>query len=209
MHSFPSLAHLRLAVIALGCVALSDPLACAATQTVPLDPKGSSLTFLGESTLHNFHGEAREFTGTATVDTDAKPPVQKATLHFKTAALTTFEEKRDQKMREWLKIDVHPDATFTLESVKLVSGDAEKASPTQPARFTVSGELTLNGMKQPITGSASGWREKDRLIVTGDAVVDTLKYGLPQIRVTFMTVGTNVKTSYRFSFILPHAYAAK
>jgi hypothetical protein len=47
------------------------------------------------------------------------------------------------------------------------------------------------------------------LIVTGETVVDTLKYGLPQIREAFMTVGTNVKTSYRFTFILPPEYVVK
>jgi polyisoprenoid-binding protein YceI len=198
-------AFLRIGIGAL--FALANHLAFADDEKITLDPKGSSLTFVGESTLHNFHGEAREFTGSATIDSDANPPVQKATLHFKTAAITTFVDKRDQKMKEWLKVDVHPDATFSLESVKLVSGDAKKASATQPAQFTVSGELTLNGVKQPITGAASGWREKDRLIVTGEATVDTLKAALPQIRQAFMTVGTNVKTSYRFAFILPTAYA--
>jgi hypothetical protein len=35
--------------------------AAASGETLPLDPKGSSLTFVGEAFLHNFHGEAREF----------------------------------------------------------------------------------------------------------------------------------------------------
>jgi hypothetical protein len=135
--------------------------------------------------------------------------VQKATLHFKTASLTTFNKGRDQKMRDWLKIDAHPEATFSLENVKLVEGDVQHAVAANPAKFQVSGELTLNGAKQPISGSALGWREKDRLIVTGEAVVDTLKSGLPQIREAFMTVGTKVKTSYRFSFVLPVEFSVK
>jgi polyisoprenoid-binding protein YceI len=83
-------------------------------ETLPLDPKGSSLTFIGESLLHNFHGEAREFSGNAEFERDAVPPIQKAILHFKTAALTTFSQQRDQNMRDWLNIKVHPDATFHL-----------------------------------------------------------------------------------------------
>jgi polyisoprenoid-binding protein YceI len=196
-------------VVVLTALTLASALVHAASQSLPLDAQGSSLTFAGEAFLHNFHGEAKEFTGAATLDTDATPPVQKATLHFKTAALTTFQNQRDQKMRDWLKVTVHPDATFTLESVKLVSGDIQKADAQQPAHFTVNGELILNGVKQPIGGAATGWREKDRLIVTGETVVDTLRYGLPQIRQAFMTVGTQVKTSYRFSFVLPAGYALK
>lgn len=159
--------------------------------------------------MHSFHGEARNFTGSATLESGANPPVQRATLHFKTAALTTFNNDRDKKMWEWLKIDAHPEATFTLESVKPIEGDGQKADAAHPARFQVAGTLTLNGVKQAVAGTAQGWREKDRLIVSGNTVLDTLKYGLPQIRQAFLTVGTNVKTSYRFTFILPAEYAAK
>jgi len=181
----------------------------AANQTLPLDSQGSSLTFTGDATLHSFKGEAREFTGHATLDSEATPPVQKATLRFKTAALTTFNDKRDKNMRDWLKVEVHPDVMFTLESVKLVEGDIPKADVQHPAKFTVNGTFVLNGTKQPFGGAALGWREKDRLLVTGDAVIDTLQFGLPQIRQAFLTVATKVKTSYRFSFVLPPAYALK
>jgi polyisoprenoid-binding protein YceI len=183
--------------------------ALAESINLPLDPKGSSLKFVGDSFLHSFHGEARDFTGAAQLDSSATPPVQSATLHFRTAALTTFHNGRDQKMREWLKVTAHPDATFTLESVKLIEGDIQKADPQHPARFNVSGTFDLNGVKQPIGGTALGWRERDRLIVSGETTIDTLKHGLPQIREAFMTVGTNVKTTYRFSFTLPAEFALK
>ena len=194
--------------IAAGVLLAGAP-AVVAGQNLPLDPKASSLTFVGDSFLHEFHGEARDFSGSAILDPAATPPVQKATLRFKTASLTTFNKGRDQKMRDWLKIDAHPEATFSLEGVKLVEGDVQNASASHPAKFQVSGELTLNGTKQTISGRALGWREKDRLVVTGETVLDTLKYGLPQIREAFMTVGTNVRTSYRFSFILPAEFALK
>lgn len=196
-------------VAALWTTPLFQHFIFAESINLPLDPKGSTLTFVGDSFLHSFHGEAKEFTGSAELDTTAIPAVQRATLHFKTASLTTFHNGRDQKMREWLKINTHPDATFTLESVKLVDGNVQKANAQHPAKFTVSGKLNLNGVKQPTGGSALGWREGDRLIVSGETTVDTLKHGLPQIREAFMTVGTNVKTTYRFSFALPPDFALK
>lgn len=180
-----------------------------AGEAIPLDSAASKVTFVGESFLHNFHGEARDISGNADLDRTASPPLQKATLHFKTAALTTFHNERDHKMRDWLKIEAHPDATFQLDQVKLVDGDITKAGASLPAKFSVRGSFTFNGVKQQLEGSAQGWREKDRVIVTGDTVVDTLKHGLPQIREAFMTVGTAVKVSYRFAFVLPIDLAVK
>jgi polyisoprenoid-binding protein YceI len=176
-------------------------------ETLPLDPKGSSLTFTGEALLHNFRGEAKEFEGNAVLEREAVPPIQRATLHFKTAALTTFHEPRDQNMRTWLNIKVNPEATFQLESVKVLTGDYKTASPAQPAKFAVFGTLTLNAVKQPLSGTAQGWRENDRVIVAGETTVDTMKHGLPQIREMVLTVGKNVKTAFRFSFVLPSDYA--
>ncbi len=176
-------------------------------ETFPLDPKGSSLSFTGEAFLHNFHGEAKEFEGNAVLDREAVPPIQRATLHFKMAALTTFHEQRDQNMRTWLNIKLHPEATFQLESVKVLAGDYKTAGPAQPAKFAVIGTLTLNGVKQPLSGIAQGWRENDRVIVAGETTVDTMNYGLPQIKEMVLTVGRNVQIAFRFSFVLPSDYA--
>ncbi len=81
-----------------------------------------------------------------------------------------------------------------------ISGDYSKADSVHPARFGVTGTLTLNAVKQRIAGEALGWREKKRLVVTGDVLVNTLNFGLPQIRMLVITVAPEVKTHYRFSF---------
>ena len=112
-------------------------------------------------------------------------------------------------MKDWMQIPIHPDVDFTLEKVTPVSGDYRTASSHDPARFAVSGTLTLNAVKQRISGEALGWREHDRLVVTGDIVVNTLNFGLPQIRMLVITVAPDVKTSYRFSFKLPPQLALK
>ena len=49
--------------------------------------------------------------------------------------------------------------------------------------------------------------KNDRVIVAGETTVDTMKHGLPQIREMVLTVGKNVKTTFRFSFVLPRDYA--
>ncbi len=84
-----------------------------AETELSLDPKSSSLKFVGESFMHDFHGEAKQFSGSAQWDPAAKPPIQKAVLHIKTASLTTFHEERDKKMDDWLNIKVHPNALLS------------------------------------------------------------------------------------------------
>lgn len=176
-------------------------------NALPLDPKASSVKFFCESLLHNFHGEAREMSGSASVDEQAVPPIQNASLHFKLGTMTTFIKDRDSKMYDWLKVNANPEAVFELKRVKPVGGDYKSADAQHPAEFKVVGTFTLNGVSQPLEGMAKGWREKDRLVVCGDSVIDTLKFGLPQIRMAVLTVGTNVKVSYNFSFALPAVYA--
>jgi len=176
---------------------------------LPLDRKGSSVTFVGESFLHDFHGEAKEFSGDAELDPSATPPIQHAMLHFAEARLTTFHQGRDKKMFAWLNVGAHPDATFTLEKVQLTAGEFQAADAQHPASFTVAGSFIFNGIARPISGTAKGWRERDRLNITGETTVDTLKFGLPQIREAFLTVGTNVKVSYQFAFVLPREYVSK
>lgn len=176
---------------------------------LPLDTKASSVTFVGESFLHDFHGEAKEFSGNVALDPEASPPIQHASLSFATTQLTTFQSTRDKKMLAWLNVDVHPVASLQLDKVKAITGGYATADANHPASFEVIGAFSLNGRKQPLASTASGWRDKDRLIVSGETTIDTLKYGLPQIREAFMTVGTNVKVTYKLSFALPPEYAMK
>jgi polyisoprenoid-binding protein YceI len=193
----------------LSIFALASDLAAADAVKLPLDRKESFVKFVGESFLHDFHGEAKEFSGDAELDPNSTPPIQHASLHFAEAKLTTFHEGRDKKMFEWLKVEAHPDATFALERVQLTGGDFKAADAQHVALFAVAGSFNFNAIKQPISGTARGWRDKNRLIITGETTIDTLKFGLPQIREAFMTAGTNVRVSYQLTFVLPPEYAFK
>ena len=99
------------------------------------------------------------------------------------AALTTFHEQRDQNMHTSLNIEKepYPEATFQLDGVKVLTGDYRDSKSCAAAEVRSFGTLTLNGVKQPLSGIAQGWRENDRVIVAGETTVDTMKHGLPQI----------------------------
>src|SRR5208282_4297195 len=86
-----------------------------ADQALPLDPADSSFHFTGDSFLHSFHGEAKGITGSAVVNLSAAPPIQTAKLAFRTAELTTFNEQRDEKMKQWMQVGIHPEVDFVLE----------------------------------------------------------------------------------------------
>jgi len=77
-------------------------------QEVPLDATLSSLKFTGHAFLHDFNGEAREFTGSAKVDVQNPGLVTSAKLEIVAAKMTTFEPGRDKDMYAWLHIDTIP-----------------------------------------------------------------------------------------------------
>jgi len=182
---------------------LSATHAALAAVDLPLDSKNSTLKFVGESFMHDFEGQAREFSGSAVFNNSATPPIQEAHLFIKTASLTTHHAGRDKKMDEWLDIKTHPKAVFDLTQVRLLSSSYAKASAAHPAKFAVTGTFILNDKPEPLSGEAEGWREGNTVIVSGNIDVDTLKHGLPQIRESFMTVGTKVHVQYRLVFTLP------
>ncbi len=180
-----------------------------ASTSLPLEPAESTFKFTGKSFLHTFQGQSRKISGSAEVNPSGKPLIQTATLVFKTAELTTFNKDRDGKMKDWLHVDTHPEIVFHLEKVTPVSGDYQTASEAAPAKFSVKGVLIINGVQQTIEGESVGWREKNHLVVSGQTIIDTLKFGLPQIRLAVITVATDVKAEYKFTFALPPELSLK
>ena len=181
--------------------------ASAATQA-PLNSKESSLRFVGKTVIYKFDGEAKEFSGQASIDETLSQPVQSARLDIKSARLTTFNKVRDKDMYSWLSVTAHPAIVFELTRVKLLEGDTKSASRTKPAKFKVKGKLSLNNHSQPIESTALGWREGNLLVVSGEAVVDTVAAGLPQIKKAFLAVASDVQVKYRLAFNLPPELSA-
>jgi polyisoprenoid-binding protein YceI len=106
-------------------------------------------------------------------------------------------------MRTWLKVDAEPAIQFELTCVKLLQGDAARASRDHPATFSVAGTFTLNKNTKPLETTATGWREGRRLIVTGTTTIDTTAYGLPIVKQFFLTVDKNVDVAFHLEFVLP------
>jgi polyisoprenoid-binding protein YceI len=168
----------------------------AGAAEVPLDVTTSTLKFTGHAFLHDFHG-------TAQVDPALTVPVQGAVIEIAAGKMTTFIDARDRNMRTWLKVDANPAIKFELTSVRLVQGDAAHATKEHPATFAVAGTFTLNQTPKPLTATATGWREGNRLVIDGTTVIDTTAYGLPIVQTLFLTVDKNVDVAFHLEYALP------
>jgi len=169
----------------------------------PLDSTASSLKFTGHAFLHDFHGEAKEFRGTAQVDPALPELVRGASLDITAAKMTTFVDARDHNMIAWLNVDANPNIRFDLVKVKLLRGDLAHATKDQPAHFEVSGTFTLNKVAKPLETEATAWREGNKLVVEGTTQIDTADHGLPEVRTFFLTVDKQVDIAFHLVFDLP------
>jgi len=170
---------------------------------VPLDAKQSTLKFTGHAFLHDFDGEAKEFSGSAQVNAQAPEFVVDAKINIAAAKLTTFVDARDRNMFKWLQVDVNPDISFQLNKVKLLKGDSFSATEDHPAQFAVSGVFTLNKVPKPLEAQATAWRKGAFLVVTGKTKIDTTEHGLPIVQQLFMTVDKEVDIAFHLVFDLP------
>lgn len=175
----------------------------ASAAPAPLDVPQSSLTFTGHAFLHDFKGEAKDFRGSAWIEPNDPSLVQTADIFITSAKLTTFENERDRHMDAWLHVDANPVITFHLARVIPLKGDPTRATVGHPAQFLVSGQFTLNQTTRPLEAVATGWRDGQRLSVTGATKIDTLAYNLPIVKQLFLTVDKDVDVRFHLVFDLP------
>jgi hypothetical protein len=172
-------------------------------QDVPLDVKQSTLKFTGHAFLHDFNGEAKEFTGSAKFDAQKPELVTSAKIEIAAAKMTTFESSRDTNMYAWLHVDTIPGISFELTRVLSMDGEAATASKDHPAKFHVSGKFTLNKVAKPLETQVLAWRDGKYLVVTGTTQIDTTAHDLPIIKQYFMTVDKEVDIDFHLVFDLP------
>lgn len=170
---------------------------------VPLDVKKSTLKFTGHAFLHDFDGEAKQFSGHAQVDPQAPELVRSAKIDIQVAKMTTFVDARDHNMFTWLQVEANPVISFQLTEVKLIKGNSGTAVKDHPAQFGVSGIFMLNKTPKPLEAQAIGWREGKFLVVTGTTKINTADHGLPEVRQLFLTVDKMVDVSFHLVFDLP------
>jgi len=135
---------LLIAVIVAGAAALP---AAANPARYGLDPAHTTIAFLVEhagyaSTL----GQFLRASGSYTFD-DATGAVSDVRVVVETASVDTHHEARDRHLKsgDFLDSESHPEMTFVAQS----------AQRTSASTFVVTGELTLLGMRRPLTLEAT------------------------------------------------------
>ncbi len=160
----------RLHVAALCAFTASLGIACAATQWT-MEPRQSSITFVGTQAGAKFEGVFEKFTADIRFD-----PADLATSRFDvqidTASVNTKDGERDDIIRgaDLFNTKQHPTARYV----------AEKFTDMGGGKFSATGQLTLRGVSHPVpinftfeAGQGGHW-------LKGSATLQRLDFGVGQ-----------------------------
>ena len=122
--------------------------AAATKYTVPTEEKFAAqnvFTIENETAIENFTARTNKVSGS--VDFDAEAKTGSATIIVNGATIDTGVALRNEHMRsgDWFNFDKNPEVKFVTTSVKNTSGD----------KYTITGNLTLNGITKRISSSAT------------------------------------------------------
>lgn len=159
--------------------------AAAAERLLTIDPVQSRIEFGVKATMGSFVGVLSAYEAQITIDEAVA--VKSAALTFKFSELTTGEEKRDRHMHEWQDSSAHPDCRFELTRLTSQADGSHLAE----------GNFTLHGLTRPLSFPVRITTEGQRLILDGEAVVNTVDFGLPIIR-KFLALKVNPEVVVRF-----------
>jgi polyisoprenoid-binding protein YceI len=113
------------------------------TGTYTLDPSHSRLGFVvRHAMVTKVRGNFADIAGTVTVNGE-DPTASSVQVTAAIASITTGDEARDGHLRsaDFFDLEAHPNLTFTATTIT-ADGDDE---------FTVTGDLTINGITKPVT----------------------------------------------------------
>lgn len=130
--------------VAAGFTALALPLAAAAdsaTYTIDPDHQLVGFTIMHAGYARTF-GRFGEVQGSFTYD-DETQTLSDVDVSITTASVQTFHEARDNHVRsdDFLAAEAHPQITFVADS----------GTATSETTGTVTGDLTIRGVTQPVT----------------------------------------------------------
>jgi len=146
---FATFRQFTLAVISLG---IAGSLAVEAAENYSVDPVHSSVTFMiPHLGISYIHGRFNDLTGNFILDKDA-PTKSSFSLTIRVESVDSNNKQRDTHLRspDFFNDKQFPLLTFQSTSVKPVEGGYE-----------VTGDLTLHGVKKPVTFTLKGGKTAD------------------------------------------------
>ncbi len=122
---------------ALAALLTFGSLLAAAEVTYQVEPDGSTVTFHGSSTVHDFDGTAQVASGAI----DLTPGRERGRVVVSATSMHTGNTSRDEQMHgEHLESAAHPTIAFTLGTLRRVAG-----------AVTVEGTWEMHGVSRTVT----------------------------------------------------------
>tara|TARA_B110000285_G_scaffold77816_1_gene89627 strand:+ start:2931 stop:3494 length:564 start_codon:yes stop_codon:yes gene_type:complete len=163
-------------ILTLGFIALCTQL-CAGNFVI--DSSHSVLAVdVRASPPHSFICSAKEFE----VDIQINPQtldLQAATCSFSFESLDSEKPKRDKNMRDWINTTHYPKAQFELTNVRQNEIDGTLVGV---------GQFSMHGVSREIEVPFTIRREGKKIILDGQAELDTTQWDLEIIRIFFFSV---------------------
>jgi len=182
-------------------ICLSATVAAVSAQSPVLLGKESLVKISGTSNLHDWHEIAEDFTieMSLTADGSASPVINKVILTCKAASIMSDNSIMTNKTHEALRVDNHPEITFNSAQ--------ESALQVRNGGFssTITGQLTINGIKNQVTVPVEGTLTGTRLTVKGAKSIKMSDYGIkaPTALMGTLKTGDEVTVSFDLKFEVP------
>jgi len=144
----------------------------ASDAPLTIDKSHSHIEAMVRSSMENFTASLSAYDALISVDTSGKHVIN-AQLKFRFSDVKTGSEKRDTDMCRWEQTDQFPECVYMLDALLPAAGGTFKAH----------GKLILHGVtKELIFPVTISFKAPDTCSVDGDLTLNTMDFGLPQIR---------------------------
>ena len=151
----PSRCIIRCALALLALTALAaeavQPEGQSTAARFEIDPTGSEVGFLMQTTWHMVEGRTRAMTGTVSSASGDLFMDGQATFEIEAATLETGNSRRDRTMRDdCLETTTYPKITFASSGPPTVLSRVGVVDNPSEVSFTVPGDLTIHGVKRSV-----------------------------------------------------------
>jgi polyisoprenoid-binding protein YceI len=187
-----------LTLIAAWLVAASAAPLAAASVRLEIDPAGSEVGFLLDTTFHTVEGRTKAVTGSVSSDSGDIFTDGRVSVEIEAGKLETGNGSRDKKMRETcLETGKHPKITFSSTAKPaIVSAAKDSAGGYKEVKVTVPGDLTIHGVKRAVSLPVEARHDATGWVITGKLPVKLSDYSIPDPSIFFNKVKDEVTVTF-------------
>ena len=113
----------------------------------------------------------------------------KGTISINTLDLKSSKEDRDANMYELLQATLHP--TVSFEIMNIIKNEQN---------YTIEGNLTLNGITQPISTEATITQREEEINLFGQFSINLTSFGMEPPSMFFLTVRNQIDVMYNLHY---------